>query len=317
MTDPAAAEIADGAKKGSRSLTPHVAINRIVVLVNALSGSVGTRARSEVEAILADYPCDAEIISLEDGHFDEQIDAALASSPDVLFVLAGDGTARAVASRAGPDGPLIAPLPGGTMNMLPKALYNTTDWKQALRSTLEEGAPQFVAGGLVEGEAFYCAAILGAPALWAPAREAIRKGRFSSAWTYGQNALRRAFTRRLRYSLDGGRSARTEALVLISPLISRALDRPVGLEAAAMDPKDASEAFRLATTALFSDWRADPSVKTRAARTILVRARSRIPAVIDGEPMQLPTGTRIVFVPKAFRALAPLVSRPPQTERSV
>jgi len=299
-----------------RPLTPHVAIKSIIVLINVLSGSVGVRAHTEVEDILADYPLKAEIISLEDGRFDQQIDTAIASRPDVLFVLAGDGTARAVASRAGPDGPLIAPLPGGTMNMLPRALYNTADWRQALRSALDEGAPQYVSGGLVEGEAFYCAAILGAPALWAPAREAVRKGRLSSAWTHGQHALKRAFTRRLRYSLDGGRPARTEALVLISPLISRALDQPLGLEAAAMDPKDAVEAFRLAATALFADWRADASVRTRSARTIAVQARSKIPAVIDGEPLQLPTGTRIVFVPEAFRALAPLLPRSSESGKS-
>ena len=41
----------------------------------------------------------------------------LEAQPDVLFVLAGDGTAGSIASRAGPDGPLVAPLPGGTMNI--------------------------------------------------------------------------------------------------------------------------------------------------------------------------------------------------------
>src|SRR5690606_31862036 len=136
------------------------------------SGSVGPRAAGEVEAILAEYPCEGEVISLEGPRINAQIEEALASNPDVLFVLAGDGTARAAASKAGPKGPLVAPLPGGTMNMLPKALYGTTDWKQALRTALEEGAPQAVSGGVVEGEAFYCAAILGSPALWAPAREA-------------------------------------------------------------------------------------------------------------------------------------------------
>ena len=297
-----------------RALTPHVEIRRIVVLVNALSGSVGPRAVADVERILADYPCEAEVIALEGGRFDEQMDAALASSPDVLFVLAGDGTARAAASKAGPKGPLIAPLPGGTMNMLPKALYGTADWKLALRNALETGAPQFVSGGMVEGEAFYCAAILGAPALWAPAREAIRTGKFSKAWAHGQHALKRAFTGRLRYALDGGKPGKTEALVLISPMISRALDEPIGLEAAAMDPHDTSQAFRLAATALFSDWRTDASVTTKPARRIDVRARSKIPAVIDGEPMQLPTETRILFMPKAFRALAPL---PPAAEDSV
>jgi len=314
---PAAADVAPGDSAPgaeARALTIHVAIKRVVVLVNALSGSVGPRAVADVERILADYSCQSEVVALEGDQFDEQMDAALASNPDVLFVLAGDGTARAVASKAGPKGPLIAPLPGGTMNMLPKALYGTTDWKLALRDALENGSPQFVSGGMVEGEAFYCAAILGAPALWAPAREAIRTGKFSKAWAHGQHALKRAFSGRLRYALDGGKPGKTEALVLISPMISRALDEPIGLEAAAMDPHDTSQAFRLAATALFSDWRTDASVTTKPARKIEVRARSKIPAVIDGEPMQLPTETRIVFVPKAFRALAPL---PPAAEDSV
>ncbi len=112
----------------------------------------------------------------------------------MLLVLAGDGTAGTIASRAGPDGPLVAPLPGGTMNMLPKALYGTGDWQAALRTALSEGAPQYVAGGEVQGHVFYCAAILGSPALWAPAREAVREGRFAQAWTYARRALKRSFS---------------------------------------------------------------------------------------------------------------------------
>ena len=306
--------MAEAAETVVRELTPHVEIKRVVVLVNPASGSVGPRATEEVEAILAEYPCEAEVVSLKGGKIDAQIQAAIASNPDVLFVLAGDGTARAVASRAGPKGPLVAPLPGGTMNMLPKALYGTADWKLALRSALEEGAPQCVSGGTVEGQAFYCAAILGSPALWAPAREAMRSGRLSLAWAYGRRALRRAFTGRLRFSLDGGDKAKTEALVLISPMISRALDGPVGLEAAAMDPSDTGQAFRLAATALFSDWRQDASVTTKPARRIDVWERSKIPAVIDGEPTLLPHETKVIFVPNAFQALAP---NPPAPEDSV
>lgn len=297
-----------------RVLTPHVAIERVIVLVNPLSGSTGPRAMEEASALLTAYPCQAEVVELVGSTLNAQIEAALEARPDVLVVLAGDGTARAAASRAGPDGPLIAPLPGGTMNMLPKALYGTSDWKAALRSALETGVGQDVSGGVVEGEAFYCAAILGSPALWAPAREAMRTGRLSLAWTYGRRALKRAFSGKIRVSLEGGRPRRTEALALISPMISRALDGPVGLEAAAMDPADAVEVFRLAATAVFGDWRQDPSVVTRPARRIRVRARSRIPAVLDGEPMLLSHDATVRFVPRAFRALAP---EPPAAEDSV
>lgn len=298
-------DAAQDSGSGPRSLTTHVAIARVVVLVNPLSGSVGPRAAAEVEAILADYPCEADVVELVGETMDAQINTAIASSPDVLFVLAGDGTARAVASRAGPKGPLVAPLPGGTMNMLPKALYGTTDWKVALRRTLEHGEPQCVSGGSVEGQAFYCAGIFGSPALWAPAREAMRTGKLSLAWTYGRRALRRAFSGKIRVELDGGRARRSEALVLISPMISQAMDESVGLEAVAMNPVDAAQAFRLAAAALFSDWRQDPSVMTQPARRIRIRARSRIPAVLDGEPTLLPHDTTVTFIPKAFQALVP------------
>lgn len=297
-----------------RGLTPHTSLKRAVILVNPLSGSVGPRAATETEVILADYELEAQVVVLEGGGFDQAIAEAFAASPDVIFVLAGDGTARSVASRARPDGPMIAPLPGGTMNMLPKALYGTGDWKAALRRALEEGEPQLVSGGEVEGEHFYCAAILGSPALWAPAREAMRTGKVRLAWAYARRALKRAFTGRLRFSLDGGARRRAEALVLISPMISKAMETPNGLEAAAMDPSDAAQAFRLAANALFSDWRHDPAVSTRPARRIDVQARSRIPAVIDGEPVLLKPEATVRFLPKAFRALAP---RPPAAEDSV
>lgn len=313
MTDASSPDVA-APSSPKEVLTPHTPLKRVVMLVNPLSGGVGARATEEAEAILADYDLDANVVVLEGGDFDKTIDGAFAENPDVIFVLAGDGTARSVASRARPDGPMIAPLPGGTMNMLPRALYGTADWKTALRRALEEGEPQFVSGGEVEGEYFYCAAILGSPALWAPAREAMRTGKVRLAWQYGRRALKRAFTGRLRFTLDDADRRRAEALVLISPMISRAMDEPVGLEAAAMDPSDASQAFRLAATALFSDWRHDPSVSTKPAKRIQVRARSKIPAVIDGEPILLKPEVTVRFTPKAFRALTP---KPPAAEDSV
>ena len=53
----------------------------------------------------------------------------------------------------------------------------------------------------------------------APAREAMRTGKIKLAWQYGRRALKRAFSGRLRFTLDGGEKRRTEALVLISPMI--------------------------------------------------------------------------------------------------
>jgi diacylglycerol kinase family enzyme len=323
MTDTAAPETDPGTEVGtevseSHVLTPHVALERVIMLVNPLSGGVGPNAADEAAAILADYALEATVVALEGGQFDSQVQQALDACPDALFVLAGDGTAGTIASRAGADGPLVAPLPGGTMNMLPRALYGTADWKVALRRALEEGAPQRVAGGEVTDgrfkQAVYCAAILGAPALWAPAREAVREGKFGLAWAYGRRALKRAFSGRLRFSLDGRTDRRAEALVLISPMISKAMDEHTGLEAAAMNPADAMQAFRLAAHAVFDDWRQDPAVTTKAIQQATIRARSRIPAVIDGEPALLRHEAKVRFIRTAFRALAP---NPPAAEGAV
>lgn len=296
-------------ESSGRSLSSHVPLANVIMLVNSLSGSVGNQAATEAEAIFAEYDCQATVVSLDPDQFDDQIQTAIDACPDVLFVLAGDGTAGTIASRAGPNGPLIAPLPGGTMNMLPKALYGTADWKAALRLALEEGAEQDVAGGEVSDgvvtQAFYCAAILGAPALWAPAREAMRTGKIGLAWTHARKALKRAFSGRLRFSLDGSPMKRTGALVLISPMISKVMDENTGLEAAAMDPTDAAQAFRLAAHAVMNDWRNDPAVTTKATRKVDVHARSKIPAVIDGEPVLLKQSAKVKFIKKAFRALAP------------
>mgnify|MGYP002133071793 CR=1 FL=1 len=91
-------------------------------------------------------------------------------------VIAGDGTARAGAEMAGPKGPLVAPLPGGTMNMLPNALYGGRDWKTAMADILSDGVERNISGGEIDGRAFYVAAILGSPALWAEARARFGKG---------------------------------------------------------------------------------------------------------------------------------------------
>ena len=296
-----------------RALTSHVALGRVMMLVNPMAGSVGSKAAGEAEEILSEYACESAVEELTGADFDGQIQAALDARPDVLFVLAGDGTAGTIASRAGPDGPLIAPLPGGTMNMLPKALYGTADWKAALRLALEDGTPQSVAGGEVSDghvcQAFFCAAIMGSPALWAPAREAIREGKPGLAWAYARRALRRAFTGHLRFSLDGRRERKAQALVLITPLISKAMDEDIGLEAAEITTSDAAQALRMAAHAVTGDWRQDPSVTTRATQLVAMRARTRIPAVIDGEPTQLRHVAKVKFIKTAFMALAPM----PQT----
>jgi diacylglycerol kinase family enzyme len=293
-------------------------VRTVGALVNPLSGSVGPKATTELDAILAEYGLRAKVQSLEGEDFDAAIAAAVDEAPDLLIVLAGDGTACAAATRCGEDGPLVAPLAGGTMNMLPHALYGPKPWQEGLRDALEEGVVRPVSGGVVGGHFFYVAAILGSPALWAKAREAMREGRLKMAVAWARNAYRRAFSRSLYFALDSGVRRKADALTLLCPLVSKAMDDDDrALEAAALDPRGAGDAFRLAFRTAASevtdrfDWRDDPSVEMTRCRKGRAWAPGSIPAICDGEPKRMPRNVEIDFRQTAFKALAPPVKHTP------
>jgi diacylglycerol kinase family enzyme len=202
-------------------------------------------------------------------------------------------------------------LAGGTLNMLPHAIFGKDPWQTALKSALETGVERAISGGRIDGHAFYVAAILGAPALWAHAREAVRAGDLRETWRRAQYALRRAFTGDVRYRLDGAAAARSaEAMVLITPLVSRAVQGEPGLEAAAFGVHNARDAIRLAFNGLISEWRHDPGVTAEICQRGRIDARRSIPSILDGEIQRLPRKAEFEFLPKAFRALAP----PPLSE---
>ncbi len=280
-------------------------IRRVEAVVNPASGSVGAGAAEHLENMLAEHGFAARVCEAEPRDIAVAVRAAVDAAPDLVIVLAGDGTAGLAAGLAGATGPLIAPLPGGTMNMLPHALYGTGPWAEALERMLQEGVERPVSGGQVDGRAFYVAAILGAPALWAKAREAMRAKQLSVALARGRYALSRAFTGSLRFSLDEGYERNAEALTLMCPLVSRAVHDEAALEAAALDPKGAADAFRLGFNMLRGAWRDDPAVTVERVLKARASARGHIPAVLDGEPVRLPPTVGISFVPVAFRAFAP------------
>ena len=121
----------------------------------------------------------------------------------------------------------------------------------------------------------------------------------SAAWT-------RAFSGRLRYALDGGPRGKAEALAFLCPLASTALsDEAQSLEAAIIDPQTVGEAARIGFKALVDDWRNDPAVRAGPCRRARVWAASRVPAVLDGEPVWLATNAAVDWRPQVARLLAP------------
>jgi diacylglycerol kinase family enzyme len=281
-------------------------IRRVEAVVNPASGSVGPQAAAQVEKMLSEAGLEARVTAPDPADLMDALRRAVDAAPDLLIVLAGDGTARAAAELCGGEGPLLAPLAGGTMNMLPHAIYGERPWAEALTATLAHGEVRAVGGGEVDGRSFLVAAILGAPALWAPAREAARDGRVKLALLRARRAMSRAFTGRLRYELDSGGRGKAEAMVFMCPLASKAMnDDAAALEAACVTPSGPGDALRLGLNAALGDWRRDPAVEVEHCRRGRIWSSGTIPAVLDGEPARLPATCEVKFRPLAVRVLAP------------
>lgn len=281
-------------------------ISRIEAVINTASGGATPVAADEMRAVLAERGLSANIQVVAGADVAQALQTAVDAGPDLLLVLAGDGTARAAAELVGPDGPLLAPLAGGTMNMLPHAVYGAAPWAQALAGALDHGVEKRIGGGCVDGRSFLVAAIVGAPALWAPAREAVREGEVRLALARVRRAWSRAFSGRLRYAIDGGARGKAEALAFLCPLASKALDDDEqALEAAVIDARNMAEVARLGFNALVDDWRKDPAVKALACHEARIWAAGRVPGVLDGEPVWLPAKASVDWRPSIARLLAP------------
>jgi len=278
---------------------------RVIAVVNTAGGSVDAQAQDRMAQIFAVAGlADTEILSAGAGQINKALNDA-AERADVMVVLGGDGTIRTAAADCGRAGKLIIPLPGGTMNLLPRALYGEIGWEQALADTLAAPVVRDISGGMAQGHAFFCAAILGAPSLWADAREALRHGRLADAVKRSVTAVRRA-GEILDYRFDTQPEASAEAVVVLCPLVSKQVhaDAPV-LEAAALETTAAGAMFSLAFHAVFNDWRVDPSVVMAKVKSVQVSGHGRVPVILDGEKVRLGRNVLVSFNPVAFRALVP------------
>ena len=223
---------------------------------------------------------------------------------DLLIVLGGDGTIRTAAQACAEAGPYIMPLPGGTMNMLPRALYGDVSWQEALRNTLAVPSVKTLSGGRVADKLFFVAAILGAPSLWVEPREATREGDFVGALEKGSVAFQKMFEAKVQYLISEKISGEAEALALICPLISEEMsDSDQALEAAVIDVESASEVVGLATTAAFGEWRHNENVFLTRTKRVGVESSKDIPAILDGERVNLGRSAQSDFVSKAVKVI--------------
>lgn len=225
---------------------------------------------------------------------------------DIFIVLGGDGTIRTAAEACAEKGPFLIPLPGGTMNMLPRALYGDVSWEEALKKTLTAPSAKVLSGGRIADKHFFIAAIVGAPALWVEPREAMREGDIVDAIEKGSVAFRNMFETKVKYFISEKIKGEAEAVALICPLISEEMsDSEQALEAAVVDVESAAEVIGLASTAAFGRWRDDRNIRLTKTKRVDVQSKKDIPATLDGERVNLGRSAEIDFVSRAITVIVP------------
>src|SRR4029077_2944929 len=154
----------------------------------------------------------------------DQIERAFAEvatqKPEVLVVLGGDGTIRTAAEACTGTGTYLIPLPGGTLNVLPRALYGESSWQVALKETLTNPLTKELSAGHVGDKIFFVAAVVGAPGLWMEAREAIREGDILNAVGKAGVAFEAMFDTAIQYFISPELSGEAEVVAVICPLVS-------------------------------------------------------------------------------------------------
>jgi len=236
---------------------------------------------------------------------------------EVLIVVGGDGTIRTAAEACAERGSFLIPLPGGTMNMLPRALYGDISWEEALKNTLAAPSTKVLSGGRVANKQFLVAATVGAPSLWAEARESIREGEMVDAIEKGGIAFQNMFEKKVQYLISEKIKGEAEAVVLICPLISEEMsDSEQALEAAVIDVESAGEVIGLATTAAFGKWRDDRNILLTKTKRVSLQSSKDIPAILDGERVNLGRSVEIDFISRAVTVIVPAKSNEDKSRRS-
>lgn len=279
---------------------PSAAAIRAFVLVNESAGSVGKGARDALLSILAESG--AEAIAVREDVSDLPACRREAFKADVIVVLGGDGTARAAAEAFSAGPPLIL-LPGGTLNVLPHALYGERNWQDALREALKGGRVVRLVGGKANNKKFFVAGLFGAPTLLARARESVRKGHFLEAIRRFDHAFKRMFSRSMAVHAEGSATARVEGLGVLCPAYVGEIQDNT-LEWVQLDVTRVSEFIRVGLRSVIGGWREDDTIELSRAQRGEIRSRGVIPAVLDGEPTTFMSRVKIEILRNGPRVVA-------------
>lgn len=259
---------------------------KIIALVNSAASNVGANGVKRMREALASLEVSAEVVSLNLGDAAGQLRALASQAADTIIVWGGDGTHRSALNTIGrsPSGLIL--LPGGTRNLLSRALHGAGSWEQILRAVLRAPTQRAVPAGEINDERFFCALLAGAPARMAQARETLRHGDVGRA--VGEVGLALSDINDLqlvvRYSDLGSLGLRLPKTNLVAGLVGP-LSAYNRMEIAVLPYPSVITTLDVVWSSFNSGFRDLPGVVTVPAEMFEIEneGQGEIPVVIDGE----------------------------------
>ncbi|HEX7693261.1 MAG TPA: hypothetical protein VF409_02155, partial [Sphingomonas sp.] len=182
------------------------------------------------------------------------------------------------------DGGILI-LPGGTMNLLAKALHGDVDPAEIVGAAHRRG--RRIALSYVEAGAHRALVgmIVGPAASWYRAREHVRDGRLIKMLPAIRAAWRRTFGRGIRLSGASGFPPRVQGAYVHA--------EHGQLAVAAVEARDVRSIADLGWNWVTGDWVAARAVTEVRTEQLQIAERRPVLALFDGEPELLEPGTRI------------------------
>ncbi len=257
------------------------------VVINTDSGSVPSDAEQQFSGIAGSSGLGVRrIVECAGCDLEAALGSDDAQHADLLVGWGGDGTLRSTLMAGSRTKTPVLLLPGGTMNMLVKTLYQTDDWRQVLQSSAAH--PQFIDldAGVVDDEPYFVAAMFGLLADMGLARETGRKTGFiegvrEAAQTLLEDEEKHSVWYRL---LDSGNNPQNrQHATTVAALISQGKDV---LELTSSNDDIGSTLISAGWHALVDDWRESMALKvveTTVAEVAPEDGNETMQYMLDGE----------------------------------